>query len=51
MKTYNFLFWAYNLIWLGIAAFIWLVFRRIRTVDRRLAGLEQRLDARDDSRR
>lgn len=51
MKTYNFLFWAYNLIWLGLAAFIWIVFQRIRRVDRRLDGLQQRLESRDSGQR
>ena len=36
MKSYQFLFWAYNLIWLGLAGFLFYVFIKMRRVDRRL---------------
>jgi len=47
MKSYNFLFWAYNIVWLGLAAFVLLVFLRLRRTDRRLTRLERELERRD----
>jgi CcmD family protein len=44
LKSYAFLFWAYNVIWIGLAAYIALLFARIRRVDRRLVGLERELE-------
>lgn len=49
MKSYSFLFWAYNVIWLCLAAWLLLVFLRVRSMDRRLDGLE-RSAGRDDRR-
>jgi len=46
MKSYAFLFWAYNIIWLGIATYLLLLFLRIRRVDRRLDGVERELNER-----
>ena len=48
MKSYAFLFWAYNVIWLGLAAYLLLVFLRVRGVDRRLDALERRQRANPD---
>ena len=49
MKSYWFLFWAYNVIWLSIAGFLLLVFLRMRRVDRRIDGLERELKKGDRS--
>jgi CcmD family protein len=46
MKNYEFLFWAYNVIWIGIASYLLLLFLRIRRVDRRLDGVERELSER-----
>ena len=43
MKTYSFLFWAYNVIWASLAAYLLLVARRTKSVDTRIAALEKRL--------
>ncbi len=43
MKTYWFLFWAYNVIWAGLAAFCLLLILRLRRVGRRLDGLEDEI--------
>ena len=47
MKSYSFLFWAYNVIWLAIAGFVLLFFLRMRRVDRRLDGLEREIERRE----
>lgn len=41
MKSYAFLFWGYNVIWLGIVAYLTFLLVRIRQVSRRIARLEQ----------
>ena len=46
MKSYAFLFWAYNVIWIGIAGYLMLLFLRLRRVDRRLDGVERELEQR-----
>ena len=44
MKNYWFLFWAYNVVWICLAAYIgWLV-RRLGQTRRRLERLEQRVE-------
>jgi len=43
MKSYAFLFWAYNVIWICIAGWILLTFLRVRRLDRRLDGVEREL--------
>lgn len=40
MKSYAFLFWGYNVIWLGIVAYLTLLLVRIRQVSRRISRLE-----------
>ena len=40
MKSYYFLFWAYLLIWLGIAGYLLFVFLRIRRLEDRLDRLQ-----------
>ncbi|MCP3980372.1 MAG: CcmD family protein [bacterium] len=48
MKNYDFLFWAYNVIWIGLAAYIFFVFARVRRVDRRLDNVERSLGKKQD---
>lgn len=43
MKSYDFLFWAYNVIWAGLAVWILVVFNRVRRIDRRLDGMEREI--------
>ena len=40
MKSYIFLFWAYNVIWLGIAGFLFYMLLSVRRAERRLDRLE-----------
>ena len=47
MKSYTFLFWAYNVVWLGLAGYLLMLFTRVRRVDRRLEGLERELAKRN----
>ncbi len=47
MKSYPFLFWAYNVVWLGLAAYVALLVARLGRLDRRLDALESELRARD----
>ncbi len=49
MKSYNFLFWAYNVIWLGLAVYLGLLFARLQRTRKRVERLEQQL--RDADRR
>ena len=49
MKSYAFLFWAYNVIWLGLAAYLLFLFLRIGRVTRRLDGIERELRSRGRS--
>jgi len=41
LKSYAFLFWAYNVIWLAFAGFTLLVMLRLGRVARRLDGVER----------
>lgn len=43
IKNFDFLFWAYNIIWLGIAGFLLLMVLRMRGLDRRLDRVEREL--------
>ena len=45
MRSYAFLFWAYNVIWLALAGYLLLVIVRLRRVSRRLDGIERALEA------
>jgi CcmD family protein len=40
VKGYNFLFWAYTIVWLGIAGYGVFLAMRIRRVDQRLDRIE-----------
>jgi len=44
VKSYWFLFWAYNVIWLAISGFLLMAFLRVRRIDRRLDGIERQLE-------
>ncbi len=41
MKSYAFLFWAYNAIWLGLAGYLLFLLLRLSRLERRLDGLER----------
>lgn len=43
MRSYDFLFWAYNVVWLGLAAYLGLLFLRLGRANKRLDRLEKRL--------
>ena len=45
MKSYAFLFWAYNVIWLLLAGFLLFVLVRLGRVRRRLDAVERALDS------
>jgi hypothetical protein len=47
LKSYAFLFWAYNVIWLALAGFTLLVLLRLGRVARRLDGVERALERAD----
>ena len=40
MKNYGFLFWAYAVIWMGLAAYLFFLGLRLRRVAERLERLE-----------
>lgn len=44
MKSYDFLFWAYNVIWAGIAGFLFFLLLRVRRTERRLDRVEHELE-------
>jgi CcmD family protein len=44
VKSYEFLFWAYNVVWLGIAGFLLFLTVRLRRVNDRLERLEREID-------
>ena len=48
MKSYAFLFWAYNVIWAALAGFLLLLILRLRRVDRRLDGVEKSVRSRSE---
>ena len=41
MNSYSFLFWAYNVVWGAIAAYVLFLSIRLRRVGRRLERLER----------
>lgn len=43
MKSYAFLFWAYNVVWAGLAAWVAWLLLRLGRIDRRLQSLEREL--------
>lgn len=44
MKSYEFLFWAYNVIWIGISGYLLTMVFRMRRVDERLVRIERELE-------
>ena len=49
--NYSFLFWAYNIVWLGLSGYILFVFLRMKRLDRRLEGLEREVASRSEQAR
>ena len=47
MKSYDFLFWAYNVVWILLAGYMLYSFVKVRKLDARLELLER--DRRDQS--
>ncbi len=44
MKSYAFLFWAYNVIWIALAGYLLFMMVRLGRVARRLDAVERALD-------
>lgn len=42
-KSYDFLFWAYNVVWLAIVGYVVFIALRLRRVGLRLDRLERKL--------
>ena len=49
MKSYAFLFWAYNVIWIGLALYLGFLFHRVRKTTGELDRLERRLERSSES--
>lgn len=47
MKSYWFLFWAYNVVWLILAGYVLYLVLRLKRVDRRLDGVEREIHRRE----
>ncbi len=43
MKSYAFLFWAYNAIWLALAGYLFFLGRRLSRVQQSLDGVQRAL--------
>ena len=41
MKSYAFLFWAYNAIWIALAGYLLFLLLRLRRLERTLDGVER----------
>jgi CcmD family protein len=41
MKSYAFLFWAYNVVWLLLAGYLLYLFLKLRKLERRLRSVER----------
>ena len=50
MRSYDFLFWAYTVIWTGIAGFLLFLLLRLRRTERRLDRVERELDREEPPR-
>ncbi len=48
MKSYVFLFWAYNLVWLAIVGYLVMMFARMKQLDRRLDALDRHTGRAED---
>ena len=44
MKNFDFLFWAYNVIWLVIAGYLLTMVLRMRRLDQRLDRVEREIE-------
>lgn len=44
MKSYSFLFWAYNVVWIGLAAYVTWLLVRLRRANERIDRLERKLE-------
>jgi len=44
LKSYAFLFWAYNVIWIGLAGYLLFLFVRLGRVGKRLDAVERALE-------
>ncbi len=44
MKSYAFLFWAYNAIWLALAGYLLFLLLRLSRVERSLDGVERAIE-------
>ena len=44
MKSYEFLFWAYNVIWIVISGYLLTMVFRMRRIGERLGRLERELE-------
>jgi len=44
VKSYDFLFWAYNVIWAGIAVFLLFTLLKVRRAEQRLDRVERELE-------
>ena len=49
MKSYAFLFWAYNVIWILLALYVAFVMARIGKVSKRIEAMERALSRRQVS--
>lgn len=47
-RSCEFLFWAYNVVWIALAAYVAFLALGLRKVGRRLEGLERRAEMRPD---
>jgi CcmD family protein len=50
LKSYEFLFWAYNVIWIVLAGYLLTMVLRMRRLDERLGRLEQELERQSSDR-
>ena len=50
MKSYSFLFWGYNVVWIGIAGYVALLVWKVRRLDSHLDRIERRLPREPGSR-
>lgn len=46
MKGYSFLMWAYNVVWIGLVAYLAFLMVRVRKVSERLDRLERKTSPR-----
>jgi len=51
VKSYEFLFWAYNVIWACLSGFLLFLIMRLKHMDRRLDSVEKAMHSRPDGER